>query len=143
MRRINRCLNAQLETICQRVIQLDEMNKIVSKYLPEPLHEYCQVGSFNKGCLILLVKNSAWASQLRYSLPELRNRLRTEASLYQLISIKITIEAEKLEPSLKKTNPLLSDVACHSIITTANQCRYIPLKKALYHLAKHGSHIPQ
>ncbi|AHE66152.1 DUF721 domain-containing protein [Legionella oakridgensis] len=139
MRRINSCLNAQLETLCQRVIQLDEMNKIVSTYLPETFREYCQVGSFNKGCLVLLVKNSALASQLRYSLPEIRNKLRTEAHIYQLTSIKITIEVEQFNAPLKKTNPpFLSDIARNSIVTTANQCHYTPLKEALYHLASCG-----
>ncbi len=93
MRHITRCLNPKLTEICLHAIKLEEVSAILLRYLPDNLSDHCRVGSFRNGCLILVTHDPVWASQIRYSLPELRDTLRSEAKLYQLASIKITIDA--------------------------------------------------
>lgn len=118
MKSISQCLNKQLSTICQHSMQLEELSLKISAFLPSHFISKCQVGSFNKGCLVLTTTNAAFASEIRYLLPELRDKLRKEAGLYQLSSIKITIIApssqiensaqKNLLPCLKKPRqPLL------------------------------------
>lgn len=138
MRSIRRCLNKQLTDICQHSMQLEELDCKIAKLLPPNLAPECRVGSFNKGCLVLTTTNAAWASQLRYALPELRDNLRKEAGMYQLSSIKITV----IEPINQYDKPAshiiphtLSDKAKATIISESQQCSYQPLKKALLHLA--------
>src|SRR5262245_61124963 len=113
MRRINRCLNTRLVEICQRNIQLEELNFKLGTYLPPSLQAYCRVGSFNKGSLVIVVNDAAWASQLRYMLPELRDKLRKEAGIYQLSAIKIAIatEAESQQQKKKLNTRVLSPKA--------------------------------
>lgn len=101
MKSISQCLNKQLSTICQHSMQLEELSLKISAFLPSHFISKCQVGSFNKGCLVLTTTNAAFASEIRYLLPELRDKLRKEAGLYQLSSIKITIIA----PSSQIENP--------------------------------------
>jgi hypothetical protein len=91
LRHITRCLNTKLIDICQRAIKLEEINEKVHTHLPEQLRNTCHVGSFKNSCLILVATNPAWASQLRYALPELRDKLRSEAGIHQLASIKVTV----------------------------------------------------
>ncbi len=91
MRHITRCLNPKIIDICQRAIKLEELSAKLTHYLPDNLRERCHVGSFTNGCLVLVTQDPVWASQLRYSLPELRDALRTKAGLYQLVSIKVTV----------------------------------------------------
>ncbi|CAM2957533.1 DUF721 domain-containing protein [Legionella worsleiensis] len=138
MRSISRCLNKQLADICQRSLQLEELSRKVAQILPENLASACQVGSFSKGCLVLTTANPAWASQLRYALPDLRDRLRKEAGMYQLSSIKIQL-VEPVTQYTKQDNPshALTEKAKASIISESEQCTYQPLRKALLHLA-HG-----
>ena len=138
MRPINRCLNPQLLEICQRAIQLDELNSKLKHYLTPPLSEHCQVGSFNKGCLLLTVSNAAWATELRYSLPVLRDQLRKEAGLYQLTSIKIHIAeiCQQTSPAPKSQKKTLSTSARHFIKEAGEHCNYPPLQNALYKLAE-------
>lgn len=93
MRHITRCLNTRLADICQRAIKLEELNAKIHDYLPEDLRERCHVGSFNNSCLVL-VTNATWATQLRYALPELRDKLRSEAGIHQLASIKVTVSMD-------------------------------------------------
>ena len=95
MRHITRCLNAQLAEICQRAIKLEELNAKIHNYLPENLRDQCHVASFNNSCLILVTRDPVWASQLRYALPELRDKLRSEAGIHQLASIKITVHTDE------------------------------------------------
>ena len=137
MRRINRCLNTQLLDICQRTVQLEELNSKLLGYLPQVLQEHCHVGSFNRGCLVIVVSDSVWASQLRYSIPELRDKLRGEAGIYQLSSIKVAIAStEKIHSTKRPPSALLSSKAREVIIASGEQCNYLPLKKALQKLAE-------
>ncbi len=138
MRSINRCLNKQLTELCQRSVQLEELSSKLAQLLPKDLAGECKVGSFNKGCLILTTTNAAWASQLRYAIPELRDKLRKEAGMYQLSSIKIAV----VEPVISYEKPVqqkthqLSEKAKATIISESHQCNYEPLQKALLHLAE-------
>ncbi|WP_298627821.1 DUF721 domain-containing protein [uncultured Legionella sp.] len=137
MRSISRCLNKQLLDLCQRSMLLEELSNKVKQLLPENLASACHVGNFSKGCLTLSTTNAAWASQLRYAIPELRDKLRKEAGMYQLTSIKILI-AEATAIPYEKTNVsahVLTEKAKATIISESEQCTYQPLQKALLHLA--------
>lgn len=142
MRAISRCLNKQLADLCQRSVQLEELSGKVTQLLPANLASVCHVGSFNKGCLVLTTTNAAWASQLRYAIPELRDRLRKEAGMYQLSSIKVNI-SDSPDPYKKPDhvkNHELSEKAKATIISESQHCTYQPLQKALLHLANGEEH---
>lgn len=137
MRPIKLCFNKQLAELCQRSVLLEELAHQIKRYLPPELATCCQVGSFEKGCLTLTTTHSGWATQLRYALPELRDKLRKEAGMYQLSSIKITlIEPPSFEPPNKAPRRhTLSERAKTTILSESQNCQYQPLKKALLHLA--------
>lgn len=136
MRRIGSCFNDRLIKICQHTVQLNTLDIKLKHYLPTNLQQHCRVGSFNHGCLLIVVENAAWASQLRYSVPELRDKLRGEAGVYQLSSIKISIETiEKQKPTKPSNHLKLSAQARRTILSSGDKCEYQPLKDALLHLA--------
>lgn len=137
MRSISRCLNKQLAEICERSVQLEELSEKITQLLPPNLAAICKVGSFSKGCLILTTTDAVWASQLRYAIPELRDKLRSDFGMYQLSSIKINIVEPMIEYNKPKTTqgPSLTAKAKETIIRESQQCRYEPLKEALLHLA--------
>ncbi len=138
MRSIRHCLNKQLADICQRSIQLEELSNKVMQLLPPNLVPWCQVVSFNKGCLVLTTTDATWASQLRYAIPELRDRLRKDAGMYQLSSIKVTLvepATQYKKPDAASLTHELSDNAKATIISESQHCSYLPLQKALIHLA--------
>lgn len=137
IRLINSCLNNQLRSICQNALELEGLNDLVKAYLPKHLAEYCQVGSFNKGYLTLILSHSEWGTELRYSLPEVRDQLRKEGGLYQLVGIKIAMD-DKIEnsPSKAKKVKVLSPSARKAFLLASQRCGYEPLKKALLKLAE-------
>ncbi len=131
MRRINSCTNNQLKTLCQQSIELEELSLKLQNYLPEAFKTHCQIGSFMQGCLFIITKDPIWASQLRYQLPELRDRLRKEGGLYKLSSIKIAIKSEHTSIKPKKIKTRAFSPSTHKIILeTAAQISYQPLKDA-------------
>ena len=140
MQRISNCFNKQLYEICKTAIFLDDLNRKISLFLPENLREHCSVGSFNKGCLIIVTSKPAFATELRYLLPSLRDELRKKADLYQLISIQVQIAAD-LHPKIttedktataeNSTESKLSTTARKSIQNAAEACTYEPLKEVL------------
>lgn len=135
MRRITQCLNTRLIEICKRAVQLEELNSKLYAYLSPSLQEHCHVGSFVGGCLIIVVSDVVWASELRYSLPALRDALRKEAGIYQLSSIKITVATLETTSSVQNSNALsLSPKAREAIIACGELCSYEPLKQALAQL---------
>lgn len=136
MRRINRCLNTKLQELCQRAIQLETLNKELCNHLPLSLKDHCRVGSFSTGCLTLIVSDAVWASQLRYFLPELRDKLRSETGLYQLVTIKVVVQQETLSIAPKKQNATtLSPKARDIIRTSSAQFHYKPLQEAWLRIA--------
>lgn len=139
MRPINQCLNKQLASICEQSMKLSELNDKLHVFLSSSLRDHCHVGSFNRGCLVLTTPDPVWATPLRYEIPNLRDQLRKEAGLYQLISIQIKItEPQATVHSAKKTKSRPLSVQARQTIQQAGaNCQYVPLKEALYRLAKH------
>ena len=87
---------------------------------------------------MLITDDPVWASQLRYSVPELRDKLRCDAGIYQLTSIKVSVAVEKpAEPAKKIRARPISEKAREGIVAQASDCDYLPLKEALQHLADH------
>ncbi|VEG91311.1 DUF721 domain-containing protein [Legionella spiritensis] len=139
MRKINQCLNRQLLEICQKTVQLGALNDRLHAYLKPHLRDYCMAGSFNKGCLVITITNPALATELRYELPDIREKLRKEAGLYQLSSIQIKImdsqERMSYHPPESASRPTLSTTARQTILKAEQLCNYPPLKQALAKLA--------
>lgn len=136
MKSIRYCLNKQLAEICQRSVQLEEYTQIIDELIPPELAPHCNVSSFNKGCLVLSTSDAVWATQIRYAIPELRDKLR-KAGMYQLSSIKVNIEPpSEYKKVVKSKNYTLTEQAKETIISESQNCSYEPLRKALIHLAE-------
>lgn len=105
MRHITNCFNRDLSKLRKQAIELEQIQKLILDYIPAEVKPHCQVGSFANGCLILTVNDAIWASQLRFMLPEIRDNLRKDAQLYQLINIKVNINRDLLKKDMQKIKP--------------------------------------
>lgn len=95
MRHISNCINSSLSKICAHASAIEKLSILLMQFIPDEMKKHCRVGNFDNGCLIIVVDDSTWASQLRFMLPEIRDNLRLKAKLYHLSSIKITISREE------------------------------------------------
>lgn len=139
MRRIHQCLNRTTSALCQQTLLLEALQEKVNQYIPQHLHAHCQVGQFTKGQLFLTIRNPIFATELRYLLPQLRDYLRSEGRLYQLVSIKLNIEPalfSYIDSAQNNTYKKLSADSQQRIIAAAKNCKYEPLKDVLMSIAK-------
>jgi hypothetical protein len=91
--------SAELNNIYAKIQQLQRLQEQWELFLPLNLQPYCRVANFRDGCLIIAVASAAWATQLRYVLPDMLQSLRSQGGLYQLCSI-----SHYIEPDLMKQN---------------------------------------
>ena len=137
MRQIRHCLNPKLKSICTQAIELEEFNRMLKSHLPQYLFEQCSVGSFNRGRLVLIASDATWATQLRFYLPELRDKLRKEERLYRLIAIEVVVRTTfSKSTSIIKKRKAISAIAKAQIIREANDFHYPPLKQAFLRLTE-------
>lgn len=97
MRPIRQCINSKLTQICLQAIQLEELSITIGQFLPIELRPHCQVTRFQAGQLVLTTTSAVWASQLRYVIPELRDRLRAELK-WSLVSIQVKLQTSVGQP---------------------------------------------
>ncbi|MCC5792444.1 MAG: DUF721 domain-containing protein [Legionellaceae bacterium] len=136
LRRVNQCLNSNLVKICLRSYQLEKLQDMVRQVLPDSLREHCQVGSFQQGQLIILVNDACWATELKFLLPQLRDRLRSEYQLYQLSGIQLKVGLPPAVPeSGRKKKSGLTRQARQLIDKEAEGLPPGPLQTALKKLA--------
>ena len=141
MRKITQCFNTPLAAIYKQASQLETLTALVQRHLKKNEHESvpCKVSRFANGCLVLTVDDPVWGTQLRYELPNLRDKLRQEG-LHQLTSIRINLlpatPAAK-PPKKKDRDASISNDAKRNIRESAAHCSYAPLKEALERLSKH------
>jgi len=141
MRKINQCFNTPLASIYKQASQLENLTHLVQCHLKKTEHELvpCHVSRFSSGCLVLAVDDPVWATQLRFELPSLRDKLRQEG-LHQLTSIRINLLPSlpmAKPPKKKRRNAVISNNAKQNIRESASHCSYAPLKEALERLSKH------
>lgn len=138
MRPITHCTNKQLTQICRQAVQLEILALKILPLLPDSIRKHCKVSAYLKGCLVLSTSDAIWASQLRYCLPEMRDKLRKEGILPGLTAIEIAVQIVPLKTPSKTRSKVfqLSEEAKACIIRESQSCTYQPLQKALLNLAE-------
>ncbi|MEM6051330.1 DciA family protein [Erwinia sp. P7711] len=94
-----------LQTIQQRAIALNKLNRAVQGILPAQMHPWCRVANFRQGILVLETANASWMMRLRYEQSSLLSALRAQI-LPSLTAIDITINpslAAKAQESVQKS----------------------------------------
>ncbi|MCX8957568.1 DUF721 domain-containing protein [Erwinia psidii] len=79
-----------LQSLQQRAIMLNKLNRAVQGVLPAPLHPWCRVANFRQGILVLETANASWMMRLRYEQSSLLSALRAQI-LPSLTAIDIRI----------------------------------------------------
>lgn len=138
MRKLVNCFNSRLVKIYASAAQIEAVDKKVNMHLDNDLQAHCKVRSFDQGCITIEV-DSAWASRLRYALPQLRNQLRIKERLYSLRSIKLktrqVVNHHKIKP---KVTPKIrcGEQSYTSLHQAAKAQDHQGLKSALENLAE-------
>lgn len=137
MKPIKNCTNQQLKKIYNKSTEIQKINLVVQKFLPEFLRNQCMVGSFINGTLVLFTHNSGIAYKLNFLIPDLIETLRKQGKIYELINIKIKIsQMEMIRTPKAKPHKEISSMSKQIIKENASQIEFEPLKKALLKLSE-------
>ncbi len=84
----------QLTGLFKKIQQLESLKKLWQIYVPTNLRAYTKVANYRDDCLVISVASAAWATELRFILPDMLQILRKEGKLYQLRSISFYVDPE-------------------------------------------------
>ena len=140
MKAINQCLNQQLTVFYNKTTELKQINNTMQQFLPSSLKNYCYLAAIINGRMIINLNEISLATELRYFLPELRDKLRKEANLFQITKIDIRI-AEQQKINNTPNNKLnLSKNVYNTIMDASLNSNYKPLQAAWEKMANNIKH---
>ena len=104
--------NSPLLDLYSRTIDIANLQKKLYKHLPVTIRENVTVASYNNLTLNLFTHNAAWATRLRFKIPEIMDIARNECLLHDLqtIRIKVAPVSSELLPT-KKPNKISTKTA--------------------------------
>lgn len=140
-RRISNCLikaGGKLAHILRHAATHAEAERELMQDWPDDARKHCRLGGHRDGHIVLLVDSSAWATRLRYSLPELKESA-TLLRDAQKIRVKVRpVPCEPKEPPRRKPNRM-SKSASDAILSCSQSIPDQSLSAALRRLAEHGA----
>lgn len=128
-----------LALIQNKVQQLIKLNQIWQVEIPSELSEHTRVANFREGYLIIECDSAAWATRLRYLLPDMKRTLLNYPDLRDLTQIEWTIQpAFHIQPTqLNALPPILSSTNAELLKNAADTISVKSLQKALLRIAEH------
>ena len=112
------------------------INDVLQQVLPSDLAPHCRTMSLREDTLNIEVDSSAWATRLRYLIPDLKYQLHNFTTTADVESIRCRVRpAAQAQPRAKNKTPQLSQTSAHVIRSTAQSISSPTLKAALLRLA--------
>jgi hypothetical protein len=81
-----------LKPLLKKLDELEKLQIFVKTQIEPPLNEHCRVANYRDGCLILTVDSAAFATRLRYEIPDLLEKLRSVPRFCGLKTIEFSIK---------------------------------------------------
>lgn len=134
--------NKTIRNILDRLNDLKELNRLLSKYVDSETSKHCQIIKYEKNCLFVIVDNGNWATQLRFRIPDLMAKLRLHAGLENISGIICkTRPAAGLVKTPKlttRTVATLSAKTAESLLETAKTIKDPKLRAIIERIAKYS-----
>ena len=106
--------------------------------LPFVLRGHCQLAGYRDGGVLLHVDSSAWATRLRYALPEMTEHSELLRAA-ETIRVKVR-PAVSSPPQRELPRPHLSCSAAQVLLDCSQHLQHPSLAASLQRLARHGKH---
>jgi len=130
--------SGSLGKILQKTKQLNLLNQLWQIETEPDLARHTCIANFRKDILVIEVESSAWATRLRYAIPELIKKLKVHPEFSTLQNIVWYIQPIRSTPTKTaiKKPILLSSQDAQLLQDAANCTENEKLKIALQNLAK-------
>jgi len=137
MKKILQTPSANIERLLQHGRFLDYITQRIKTYFPADISDNITVVKFDKKTLVIAVVSSAWASKLRFFIPELKRSLIVESRFAHLATIRIKVLAKRTAKSALTHTPVCSDFAAKTLHENAQFIHNDELKTSLLNLSRH------
>jgi hypothetical protein len=129
-----------LAFIQSKVLQLTKLNQIWQAEISADLAEHTRVANFRDSYLIVECDSAAWATRLRYTLPDITQKLLKHPDLRDLTHIEWNIQPLFHAPhSQLSTVPLaLSSTSAQLLKNAADHIKVKPLQEALLRISRNA-----
>jgi len=119
--------DTQLGKLIAKVRDIEALHHTLQKILDPTLAPHCHIGHYQSGILTIFSENAAWATQLRYQVPEIITKLRSFPEWAGLCSIQIKVQTEGYqkitEPAPASPPPTLSEHSASQLQALADQLK--------------------
>lgn len=97
---INQILTANktLTKLINKTSSLQNLTQLFQNILDNDLSKHCQIAQKNKNTLTIIVNNAAWATNLRYAIPDILKLLRTQPEFKNIQDIRYRIKSHSEMP---------------------------------------------
>lgn len=128
-----------LAFIQNKVQELTKLNQIWQVEIPAELSEHTRVANFRDGYLIIECDSAAWATRLRYILPDITQKLLKHPNFRDLTHIEWNIQPlfHAQNTQLSQLPPTLSSASAELLKNAADAISVKSLQEALLRIAQH------
>ena len=130
-----------LAILVTRTRQLKRLTTIFRAYTDSELAPHCYISNIEDSGLIVYVDSAAWATRLRFQVPQLIPLLRQSNPVFakvENIKVKVlTLNSEVSPRPLQRTGPTMSIDNANGINTLSESIDDTELQQALRRLARH------
>lgn len=83
--------NKNITKLIKKSSSLQNLNRLFQEILNNDLSKHCQIAEKTKDSLVIVVDNASWATNLRYTIPDIIKTLRTQPEFKGLQNIRYHI----------------------------------------------------
>lgn len=130
--------NQSLKNIVEKTQHIITLNTIWMQLPKNDWASQANIGSFNEGRLVLSVINGAFATRIRYAIPEITALLRTHPAFESLKEINCHILQEHRSNEMPFSPRSLPNNIHKLMADTAKYITYPPLKAILLRLGRNA-----
>lgn len=134
-----------LQMIFTKAKMLEALNQKVANYLDSSLRNSCQVGNVSGSKLVLIVATGSVATQLRFQIPDLLRKFKTDPELMRFQEIQTKVRPAQSVRATRQTKKVapLSTASAEIIREVAESIDDPKLKEVLGRIAKRTKHQPE
>lgn len=127
-----------LAFIQSKVQQLRKLNQIWHSVVTD-IAKHSRVANYRENCLVIELDSGAWATRLRYVLPEITTKLLKHPDLKDLSDIEWYIQPHFHNTLVRhQTPPVFSNNTAKLLRNTADAIKDKPLQEALLQIARNN-----
>lgn len=90
--------NKDLQTLVIKAKQLNQLNRLFKSSLESTLAKHCSLAKMEKDQLTVIADNAAWATKLRFTIPDILKNLHIQPEFKSTKSIKILVATAQSTP---------------------------------------------